>query len=24
VTITQDGTTKSCTMPLPRGKLVCP
>ncbi len=24
VTITQDGTTKSCTIPLPRGKLVCP
>jgi len=24
VTITQDGTTKNCTMALPRGKLVCP
>jgi len=23
VTITTDGTTKSCTMPLPRGRLVC-
>ncbi len=24
VTISVDGTTKSCTMPLPRGRLVCP
>lgn len=24
VVITQDGTTKTCTMPLPRGRLVCP
>ena len=23
VVITQDGATKNCTMPLPRGKLVC-